>query len=204
MAHDKTSDVVIESDSGPVIKKGSLLRLSWSPEDIIPVESHENFTVDIVLRLYNDISHEWTDIELANGVSNTGYFEVVTPWFYPPKNVDDSICLALIQIRISKMKNWTRDYEIENITKEGIKAASIFSRLVILEKKQSCEKTRREACELWGCAQSRHEALQTLASLPPCPCTVSAINRRDFEEEKGTLSEIFHQGSDRCFQERKM
>ena len=192
VAHDKAAEVVIESD--PVLIGGNLVQLRWSPESIVPVEQPESYNVDITIRQYNNHSREWTTTDIVARVPNNGFIEVTIPEFDPSESVEDSICPVVIQI-----SGISSDMMFISTLFSSI---SIFTRVAFLVKDEVSELARRSACEEWGLTQSRDEALETLASLPPCPCTVAAVSGREFEEE-GIESLIFHPNSNRCFRERK-
>ena len=203
MPHDKTEEVNIEN--GTLITSGGLVKVHWSPESILPIEKSDSYNVDIMIRQYNDTSRKWTVTDIAKDVPNVGYMEVAIPEFDPPQTNDDSLFPAVIQVGVSESITDTQRRKrgfFSDIAKAVLRAVGHFTRALILVISPITEVIGRAACELWGLTQSREEALQTLADLPPCPCTVAAISGRDFEEE-GISSVLFHPNSDRCFRERK-
>ena len=193
VAHDKASEVVIES--GSFITTDSLLGLSWPPESILPIKSPDNnCSVDITIRHYNDTTRNWTYVDIIKDVPNTGHIEVLVPDFDFP----DSALPAIVQISVSEVTSGI----FSNNDKVVLRAIRAFTSVVILVKGFTSEMTLRESCEEWGLTQSRDEALQTIASVPGCLCTISAISGADFEEERvGSI--ISNSDSERCFRERK-
>ena len=203
VAHDKIEEVKIDNDL--VITNGTMLRLHWTPENILPIEKPDSYNVDIMIRQYNETTRKWTVTDIVKDVPNTGDIEVAVPQFDPPKSEEDSASPAVIQIGVSESTSESQRRKrgfFSNIAKAVIRAVGYLTRVVILVTYPALELIRRAACELWGLTQSRDEALQTLSSLPACPCTVAAINGGDFEEE-GITSVLFHPQSDKCFRERK-
>ena len=202
VVHDEATDIMIESD--PIIQSGNLTQLRWSPESLLPGEPPDSYSVDISFRQYNNDSREWTVINIVTRVPNTGFIEVTIPEGIPQQNVDDSVGTGVIQISVSEELGglFRKRAIFSRITREVLRTIGIYTRVVVSVFYPTTEVIRRAACELWGLTQSRERALEVLASLPPCPCTVAAINGGDFEEE-GISSVIFHPGSDRCFRERK-
>ena len=207
VVHDIASEVEFESKD-PVISSGSVLKLHWSPQDVLPIEIAEGYTVDITLREYNSTSQEWVFTDIATDVPNTGYAEVVTPAFVSSENYNDSLTLAVIQIGVSKSTSEVQNRKrslLSNILK-GIGKVLKFTRRVVV-KKLIKDILFRLGCEAWGLSQSRDTAEQILSTLPPCPCTEREIlNQGNKYEEGGFLSRLFlpffHPGSDKCFRQR--
>ena len=210
VVHDIASEVKLESQD-PVISSGTVVKLRWSPQDILPMEAADSYTVDITLREYNRTSQEWMFTDIAKNVPNTGYAEVVSPNFVSPENYNDSITIALIQIGVSESTG-----ELQNRSKRGffskifravgkaIKKIVKFTVKVV--KAVFVDPLLRLGCEAWGFFQSSERTRQILASLPPCPCTVSEIRtqRNVFEEEDlgEGFRDFFHPGSSNCFRQR--
>ena len=208
MVHDRASEVEFESKD-PVISSGSALKLHWSPQDILPIEIAEGFTVDITLREYNSTSQEWMFTDIATDVPNTGYAEVVTPEFVSPENYNDSVTSGVIQIGVSKSTSEVQNRKRSIFSKilKGIRKVVKFT-VKVLVKKLIKDFVFRLGCEAWGLFQSSDTTEQILADLPPCPCTVSEIRnqRNTYEEEGGFVGglsrRIFHPGSSNCFRQR--
>lgn len=207
--HDMAAEVKFESKD-PVISSGSVLKLYWSPQDILPIETAGGYTVDITLREYSRTPEKLMFTDIATDVPNTGYAEVVTPTFVSSENYNNSVTSGVIQIGVSKSTIEAQD-----------RKRSIFSRLNILKAigkrvlkftakvpviKQIGKHSLRQGCEEWALSQSSDRTRQILASLPPCPCSLSEIrNQRDTyeEEDLGELfREFFHPGSSNCFRQR--
>ena len=199
VAHDKIEEVKIDND--PVIKNGTMLKLHWKPEKILPIEKPDSYKVDIKIRQYNKTSRKWTVKDIVKDVPNKGFVKVAVPQFDPPKN-KDLASPAVIQVGVSESTCESERHKTGFFSKEVLRAVGYLTRVVILVIYPASEYIHRSACEEWGLTQSRDEALETLASLPPCPCTVAAIRRRDFKEEPIT-SILFHPQSDKCFREVK-
>ena len=203
VAHDKIEEVKIENDT--LITSGELVKVHWTPESILPIEKPDSYNVDIMIRQYNNMTRKWTVTDIVKDVTNEGYMEVIIPEFDPPQTDDDSLNPAVIQVGVSESTSEVQRRKrglFSDIAKTVLRAVGHLTRVLILVTHPVSELIRRAACELWGLTQSREDALQTLDSLPPCPCTVAAINGGDFEEERIT-SVLFHPNSDKCFRERK-
>ena len=67
VVHDKATDVMLENQD-PVISSGTLLKLRWSPESVLPVEPADSYTLDIILREYNNTSREWVFTDIARDI----------------------------------------------------------------------------------------------------------------------------------------
>ena len=53
VAHDEAAEVTLENEL-PLIEIGTMLKLRWSPESIVPILPADSYTVDIMLREYNN------------------------------------------------------------------------------------------------------------------------------------------------------
>ena len=200
VAHDEAAEVEIEGDS-LMITSGNMVQLIWSPERVLPLVSLETYNVDISVWEFNDISLGRTVTEIVTGVANTGFIEVTIPEFSSSGSVEDSIRPAVIQISVNVMTSETQGGILPDTTIQVLEAVGIFTRVILLVKSPISELMLRSACNEWGLTQSRNEALETLASLPPCPCTVAAVSGGEFEEDFSSAT--LHPNRDRCFQERK-
>ena len=183
MVHDEVSEATIKNKD--LMTSRTLLKLHWSPKNVLPNEPADSYTVDIILHEYNYTTQEWVLTNIATGVSNTGYIEVIVPDFVFPKGYNTSVLSAIIEIRKSKLFSGSQNCFLSELLTYML---------------QGC-------CEAWGSFQSRESAEQILASLPPCPCTVSEIRKQKsvFEEETGFGAEFFrnffHPGSSSCFRQ---
>ena len=179
------------------------------------MEAPDSYTVDITLREYNSTSQEWVFTDIARDVPNTGYAEVVTPEFVPPENYNDSVTSAVIQIGVSKstseVQNRKRSLSSKILKAIGKTVVRVLKFTVkVLVKKRFREPLFRLGCEAWRLFQSSDTTQQLLATLPPCPCTVSEIRnqRNTYEEEDlggfvgGLFRDFFHPGSSNCFRQR--
>ena len=101
MAHDRASNVVFENQD-PLISSGTMVKLRWSPQSILPIQPADSYTVDIKLREYNNTSKTWKFTDIARDVPNTGYIEVAAPEMVPSENYNESVTPAVIQIGISE------------------------------------------------------------------------------------------------------
>ena len=95
MANDKDSEINFENED-PVVSSGTMIKLRWSPESILPVEPADSYRVDITLREFNNTSQGWVFTDIAKDLQNTGYAEV------SPENYDDTVTSAVIQIGVSE------------------------------------------------------------------------------------------------------
>ena len=204
--NDKASEINFENED-PVVSSGTMIKLRWSPETILPVVPADSYRVDITLREFNNTSQGWVFTDIAKDLQNTGYAEVVAPEFISPENYDDTVTSAIIQIGVSESTSEVQTVKrgiFSNIFK-AIKKIVIFTVKVV--KAIFVDPFFRVGCEVWGAFESSNSAQQILASLPPCPCTASEVQeqRNVFEEEdKGkTFRNFFHPGSANCFRQRK-
>ena len=201
--NDKASEINFENED-PVVSSGTMIKLRWSPETILPVVPADSYRVDITLREFNNTSQGWVFTDIAKDLQNTGYAEVVAQEFVSPENYDDTVTSAVIQIGVSES---TSDVQIvkrgifSNLFK-ALKTIVIFTVKVV--KAIFVDPFFRVGCEVWGAFQSSDNAQQILASLPPCPCTVSEIREQTniFEEDNKFIS-FYHPGSASCFRQRK-
>lgn len=203
MPHEKASGVSIEND--PIIASGNMVRLQWSPEDILPTESSNSYTINVVLREYDKDSDKWIYTELAEDVPNTGIIEVAVPE-RSPKNDNDSGAPVVFQIAVSESSSETQLRKrgiFSKILKNVLRGITFVTKVVVLVKYPKSELLRRRACKVWGLTQSREATQQILTELPPCPCTVAEIPTSEARfKEEGITSVIFHPDSDRCFRQR--
>ena len=214
VVHDIASEVKFESKD-PVISSGSVVKLRWSPQDILPIEIAEDYTVDITLREYNSTSQQWVFTDIATDVPNTGYAKVVTPTFVSSENYNDLVTSGVIQIGISKStieeQNRKRSLSSKFILKAIGKTVRKFTiKLVVI--KLIKDVVFRLGCEAWTLSQSRDKTQQIMATLPTCPCTESEIRekRGTYKDSKedlgefldGLLRNFFHPGSSSCFRQR--
>ena len=185
--HEKVSEATLKNIH-PLTS--NLLKLHWSPLNVLPVEPADNYAVnvDIVFREYNYTSQEWAFTDIAKGVSSTDYIKVPVPDFIPPKSYNNSALSAIIQIRVNRFFSWSQNGEQGWLL--------VFGKAILDAVLQSC-------CIVWELFQSKESAEKMLADLPPCPCTVSEIQeqRSIFENESHT-DWNFHPGSHSCFRQR--
>ena len=208
VSNDKASEINFESED-PVVSSGTMIKLRWSPEAILPVVPADSYRVDITLREFNETSQEWVFTDIAKDLPNTGYVEVVAPEFVSPENYNDTVTSAVIQIGVSESTSEVRTVKrgifsnLFKVIKKAVKKIVKFT--VKLIKAFFVDPLLRVGCEVWGAFQSSDNAQQILASLPPCSCTVSEIREQGntFEEEDNKFINFFHPGSATCFRERK-
>ena len=205
VVHDKASDVMLENQD-PVISSGTLLKLRWSPESVLPVEPADSYTVDIILREYNNTSREWVFTDIARDIPNTGYVEISAPNFAMPNSFNDSVTSAIIQIGVSESMSELQSRKRGLFSAIGRAIKKIVKFTVMVVKAIFIDPLLRAGCEIWELFQSRQSTQRTLASLPPCPCTDSEIReqRGIFEEEDlgEGFRNFFHPGSSSCFRQR--
>ena len=204
VVHNKAADVTFENQD-PFISSGTVLKLHWSPKSVVPFVSIDSYTVDFVLREYNNTSHEWVFTDLAKDIPNTGYVEVVTPDFVSPENYNDFFTSAIIQIGVSESNFVAQGRKREVFS---LRAIAKYTVIIYVVKVVLVDPLFRQLCDEWADTQSREQALQILASLPACPCNESEIlkNRETFEKDTGLVNAIlrlyFHPGSCSCFRQR--
>ena len=204
VSHDKAAGVMVENDS--VITSGDTVKLRWTPEAILPTEPSNSYTINIMLREYDQESGRWIYTELANNMPNLGLIEIAVPE-RTPKSDNDTATPAVFQIGVSESSSETQLHKrgiFYKIIKGIVKAVKFVTKVVVLAVSTVIEPARRLACEAWGLFQSRATSQQILSRLPPCPCTVAEIRAlgSGFEEENSGVSKIFHPGSDVCFRQR--
>ena len=205
VSHDKVAGVMVEN--GPVVATGDMVRLSWSPEAILPIEPHDSYNINVMLREYDQESGEWIDTELAKEMPNSGSIEIAVPE-RAPKNDNESAAPAVFQIEVSESSTDTQIQKrglFSAIAKAVKKAVKFVTKVVSVVLSLVLEPARRLLCEAWGLIESRERSQQILSELPPCPCTVAEIDTRGdgFELEDRSISSIFHPGSDKCFRQRR-
>ena len=205
VSHDKVAEVTIEN--GPVVTTGDMIRLRWSPEAILPVESPDSYNISVMLREYDQESGEWIYTELAKDMPNSGYIEIAAPG-HVPKYDNESVTPAVFQIEVSESSSDTRIEKrglFSAIKKAVKKAVKFVTKVISYVVTAVIEPIRRLACDAWGLIESRERSQEILSRLPPCPCTVREITASGsgFEEEDSRISSIFHPDSDRCFRQRR-
>ena len=204
MAHDEAAEVTLENEL-PLIESGTMLKLRWSPQSIVPILPADSYTVDIVLREYNNTLQKWVFVDIARNVPNTGYTEVAAPNMEAASDLPDSVAPAVIQIGVSNIQ-----FHKRSIFPDSVVDAIAFFTKVALRLALPNDKVLRAFCEAWGLTQSPDTVQQIAESLPPCPCTQSEIEstagRSRFFKEEGLLAEglqkVFHPDSDSCYRQR--
>ena len=208
MAHDKASEIILENED-PFITNGTVLKLSWAPEEIFPLEEASSYTVDVMLREFSSMSQKWEVMEVAKDLPNTGHAQVVTPDFSPPGSEADAVTPAVIEIVVSR-ETQSRKRVVFPLFFQFAKYV-VRRTIVKYVKKVIDELPRRIACEAWGLTQSGQDTQQIAAALPACPCTESAIStgdgRRTFYKQEGIIEAVYqhylHPDSNSCFRQRR-
>ena len=203
MPHDRAATIVVENNH--ILKSGDMVKLHWSPDSILPTEEPDSYTIDVVLRTYDEESRTWISTDLATNVPNSGYIEVLLPE-RSPKSDNESGVPTVFLVRVSEPSSETQISKrgiFSKLIKNVIRAITFVTRVVVSVLFPSTEIIRRLLCEAWGLTQSRTASQQIASELPACPCTVSEVTAlgNTFKEE-GISSVIFHPGSDRCFRQR--
>ena len=116
MPHDRAATIVVENNH--ILKSGDMVKLHWSPGSILPTEQRDSYTIDVVLRTYDEESRTWISTDLATNVPNSGYIEVLLPE-QSPKSDNESGVPTVFLVRVSEPSTETQ------ISKRGI-----FSKLI--------------------------------------------------------------------------
>ena len=111
MPHDRAATIVVENNH--ILKSGDMVKLHWSPDSILPTEEPDTYTIDVVLRTYDEVSRTWISTDLVTDVPNSGYMEVLLPERSPKSDNESGVPTAFV-VRVSEPSTETQ------ISKRGI------------------------------------------------------------------------------------
>lgn len=145
---------------------GSEVSLTWTPSDVLPLESSNTYNIDIALYglLQRDNVTSWRELSLVvTNASNIGRVNVTIPELPLLPNHSSYITIAF-QVRVHPLPHTGHNYE-QLHSQAGIWTGESY---YIYTGKPS-----RERCIAWvGDLEAREAERQQLSLLPPCPCNL--------------------------------
>ena len=217
----KAYEVYIDNDD-LLFSSGTPIKVHWSPQMILPVESPGSYSVDIHLMELNLTSEKWEHlVTVGTNLINNGSAEIKLPEIEVFENVNSSFSPVVVQVSVSSDNTKTSSL----LKKLGKLARRILKNSAVRYlKKLSRQAVQRKLCEAWSRLQPDNIGQEILDRLPPCPRTLASARALNsgFKEERfssslpvvgqlqnffkttivdDTFREFFHPGTSSCFRQ---
>ena len=220
----KAYEVHIDNDD-LLFSSGTPIKVHWSPQTILPVESPGSYSVDIHLMELNLTSEKWEHlVTVGTNLINNGSAEIKLPEIEVLENVNSSFSPVVVQVSVSSVV-------LDNKKTSGLlKKLGKLARRVLKNsavrylKKLPRQAVQRKLCEAWSRLQPDNIGQEILDRLPPCPRTLASARAPNsgFKEERfssslpvvgqvqnffkttivdDTFREFFHPGTSSCFRQ---
>ena len=193
----KAYEVYIENDD-LFFTSGTPVKVYWSPQAILPVESPESYSVDIHLMELNLATGKWehlvtlgTDLT-NNGSADVRISEIETIEIGAVENLDSSASPVVVQVSVSSastsaMATSKRQTASNILRKLGRFALrTLKNSPVRYLRKLARQAAQRFLCETWSFLQPENIGQEILDRLPSCPRTSAAARAPNsgFREER--------------------
>ena len=192
----KAYEVYIDNDD-LLFSSGTQIKVYWSPQTILPMESPGSYSVDILLMELNLTSGKWEHlVTVGTNLTNKGNAEVEIPEIEILDNVNSSFSPVVVQVSVSSVSTSVVDKKTSNLLKKLGKLAhrilknSAVRYLKKLPKRAAGQATQRLLCEAWSRLQTDNIGQEILDRLPPCPRTSAGARAPNsgFKEERFSSS----------------
>ena len=187
----KAYEVYIENDD-LFFTRGTPVKVYWSPQAILPVESPESYSVDIHLMELNLASERWQHlVTLGTDLTNNGSAEVRIPEIRVLEDFDNSVSPVVVQVSVSSASTSTTNDETtkgQNLLRKLGRFAlrTLKNSPVRYLKKLPRQAAQRLLCETWSTLQPENIGQEILDRLPSCPSTLAGARAPNsgFKEER--------------------
>ena len=187
----KAYEVYIENDD-LFFTGGTPVKVYWSPQAILPVESPESYSVDIHLMELNLASERWQHlVTLGTDLTNNGSAEVRIPEIRVLEDFDNSVSPVVVQVSVSSASTSTTNDETtkgQNLLRKLGRFAlrTLKNSPVRYLKKLPRQAAQRLLCETWSTLQPENIGQEILDHLPSCPSTLAGARAPNsgFKEER--------------------
>lgn len=177
----KAYEVYIENDD-LFFTRGTPVKVYWSPQAILPVESPESYSVDIHLMELNLATGKWEHlVTLGTDLTNNGSAEVriseiETIEIGAVENLDSSASPVVVQVSVSlassamaTSKRQTASNVLRKLGRFALR--TLKNSPVRYLRKLARQAAQRVLCETWSALQPANIGQEILDRLPPCPRT---------------------------------
>ena len=197
----KAYEVYIENND-LFFARGAPVKVYWSPQTILPVESPGSYSVDIHLMELNLTSGKWQHlVTMETNLANNGSAEVRIPEIKALEigaleDFGSSVSPVVVQVSVSSAstsaKATSKRQTVSNVLRKLGRFAlrTLKNSPVRYLRKLARQAAQRLLCEAWSTLQPANIGQDILDRLPSCPRTATdaMVLQNDFKEE--TLSSL--------------
>ena len=178
----KAYEVYIENDD-LFFTRGTPVKVYWSPQAILPVESPESYSVDIHLMELNLASGKWEHlVTLGTDLTNNGSAEVSisdieTIEIGAVENLDSSASPVVVQVSVSSASTSAMATSKRQTASNVLRKLGRFALRTLKNspvrylRKLARQAAQRILCETWSFLEPENIGQEILDRLPPCPPT---------------------------------
>ena len=193
----KAYEVYIENDD-LFFTRGTPVKVYWSPQAILPVESPESYSVDIHLMELNLATGKWehlvtlgTDLT-NNGSADVRISEIETIEIGAVENLNSSASPVVVQVSVSSASTSAMAMSKRQTASNVLRKLGRFALRTLKNspvrylRKLARQAAQRFLCEKWGLLQPENIGQEILDRLPPCPPTSAGARAPNsgFREER--------------------
>lgn len=193
----KAYEVYIENDD-LFFTRGTPVKVYWSPQAILPVESPESYSVDIHLMELNLASGKWEHlVTLGTDLTNNGSAEVriseiETIEIGAVETLDSSTSPVVVQVSVSSASTSTMGMSKRQTASNVLRKLGRFALRTLKNspvrylRKLARQAAQRILCETWSALEPENIGQEILDRLPSCPRTSAAARAPNsgFREER--------------------
>lgn len=177
-----------------LFEAGSVVNLTWTPADVLPVEEHAAYSIDVVLYglVRQGNNSDWTEIiSLLTNASNIGQASVTIPTLGAYNGGSAYLAIAF-QVRFSGLLSISSSkYNLLSVP------AGIWSKEAYYSYEGG---PTRERCIAWASdVLARQAEQQRIEDLPPCPCNVDQADAPHSGFHKLLNEEFFNHQATVCY-----
>ena len=197
----KAYEVYIENDD-LFFTRGTPVKVYWSPQTILPVESPESYSVDIHLMELNLATGKWehlvtlgTDLT-NNGSADVRISEIETIEIGAVENLNSSASPVVVQVSVSSASTSAMAMSKRQTASNVLRKLGRFALRTLKNspvrylRKLARQAAQRILCETWSFLQPENIGQEILDRLPSCPRTSAAARAPNsgFREERLSLN----------------
>ena len=195
----KAYEVYIENDD-LLFARGTPVKVYWSPQTILPVESPGSYSVDIHLMELNLTSGKWQHlVTMETDLANNGSAEVRIPEFKTieigiVENTDSSVSPVVVQVSVSSAstsamatsKRQTISNVLRKLGRFALRTLKNSPVRYLRKLAGQADLGQRFLCVAWNTSQPVNISQEILDRLPSCPRTVTGARAPNsgFKEER--------------------
>ena len=195
----KAYEVYVENDD-LFFARGTPVKVYWSPQTILPVESPGSYSVDIHLMELNLNSGEWQHlVTMETDLANNGSAEVRIPEIETieigiVENIDSSVSPVVVQVSVSSVstsamatsKRQTASNVLRKLGRFALRTLKNSAVRYLRKLAGQANLGQRFLCVAWNVSEPENIGQEILERLPPCPRTVrnARAPNSGFKEER--------------------